>query len=359
MNEEGRGIFNSENKHFYGGRSGTIDVDFSSIVKDYLSFLTDIELGKLTSLQSVLLSTLETSKDNIKSIDYSGWNDEVSNKLIAYTKKLDIDVENVEKDISSGNFIMLVNELKKLRSECEKWIEEDNRVISLHFNNEEDKKEYNASGSIKYLSQIGKNNYYNYQNLLAAKNKNLSIYESNIRTIASNLKNISFDDKAEESIILTDIILNKPFNTWRGNYLITDFFEHEGQNTRMVFDPETGNRAIESDGEIILIKTSEDGSVHEWYLNNDSPLDSDQVYSLLKEPFQDVSEGGWTIKPTSSYGPNGELIPGRYSGLFNKNLPSFNLNIGDKSYVFSCFPGDATMSFLSQNGVDVSGDHFY
>ncbi len=363
-NQDNYSDFTSSSGTKYGSRGGKFGSEYYTTVLEYLSVLTDANFSLLNTIKSSFSEILIMSKNNLNAINYTEWNDSVSNKLSLFTEDLKkTKIDQIKSDVETGNFNNLINELTKLKTECEKYKAEENKVINLSFRKQDDSKEYYESYDVNKLSLTGKEDVRNYNSKIAQQTKNLQTLETNIKAIVATIGGISFLSEINHSSIQVETIndastYSENFEIWRDNYLMTDtfvFFDDYGNQIegRMIFDPKTGNRIIEYDGQIVIYKTRADGSQMEWYAQSNFSLDSDQTFKLLSTPFEDsdVSHGPLGTYGESSYGPKDiNLMPGR-TNLFI-NTPEFSLPDGENTYNFKCFYGDPTIGFLQSQGID-------
>lgn len=249
--------FSSNSGRAYSGRGGKFGSDFFYVVSDYLNYLTDSEMAKLSSLKQKYLDSLEISRNNIKDLDYAGWKDDVSTKLSTFTKTLnDTLLGEIESDIDSGNFLNLVNALIDLKFECEKYKDEENRTISLHFRNEDDSKLYYEKYNVSLLSSDGQRDYQNYKNALDERTRNLTTIEENVKSILASIKSISFGGQFVESESVQTEIIQKETNLPTGVKLAgQDYYLVDG----IVYKNIAG---IEVSGQILLNRETGDGIMY-------------------------------------------------------------------------------------------------
>lgn len=346
-----------------GGRGGSFGSEFFSEVLKYLNVLTDSEIAKLEILKQKYLSTIDISKKNVNDLDYSDWNDEVSTRLNSFTKSLnDKLLVEIENDLNSGSFSFLVNEIKKLKAECEKYKVEENKNISLSFSDFEDRKKYDNNNYP--LSTVGQQELSNHKKALETRRNNLITYENNIKAILESIKNISFGGTYIESIAteapsVTTTNLPSGWTQLENGFLVTSGFMYTNygetqESGQILLDPTTGNRIIETQDGLLLYKLAEDGIFLEWFINdNNATIDSDIAINLLKNGFENVEESGWTISKRA-YGENMELTPGRHAESFENWVTKYSVQINGSSVEILSFPGDPTISYLASEGLEVS-----
>lgn len=263
MGSDNGRTFTSSSGTTYSGRGGKLpgengsnSSDFYSTVLDYLRYLTDSEISKLeTTLKNDYLETLRLSKDNVNQLDYTVWNDDVSVKLKSFTSDLNNKVLcDIETDVSSGNYRALVNELKKLKAECEKYKSEENKSIQLIFSNPDDSKKYYANDTAG-LTGPGKREYNSYLSALNTKANNLELYKQNIISIVTNIGTITFGGNYEESRVneneqeqLINLpegmkVLDNKYYLFEAMNVKSDFFQ-DGFTAQIIMNKDNGNGII-------------------------------------------------------------------------------------------------------------------
>ncbi len=346
----------------YSGRGNSFGSEFYTVVKDYLNILTDSEINKLERLKEKYLDVVEISKRNVKDLDYSTWKDEISNKLSLFTKNLnDTLLREIETDLSSGGFIFLINEMKKLKSECEKYKTEETKIISLRFSNPEDREKYNNANYP--LSAIGQSELSKHKKAMETQKNNLKTYENNIKSIVTSIKNISFKGEYTESVAVeiaatTTTSIPSGWTRLDNGFLITSgfmFIDNYGrqESRRILLDPTTGNRVIETPEGLMLYKLADDRIFLEWYINDENlTIDSDIAINLLSNKFENIESSLFEISKRA-YGEHGELTPGRHANNFESWLSRYSVELDGKSIEILSFPGDPMVSFLASEGFTI------
>ena len=166
---------------------------FITSVKSYKSYASDENISKLKAILSEYQNSIFDSLDKISKLDYSNWNDEVSEKLSSHTDFLNSNEYKLIDDNcnSDGNFPKLITLIEDLKSHCDEYISNDAvQVTSSVFTNPDDKQAWERSKSTSDLSNAGVTQYNNFVN---EKNNKLDNLESQINADLVNIKNITFD----------------------------------------------------------------------------------------------------------------------------------------------------------------------